>query len=126
MKNLLAMFILLAGSALLVPFSAAKSADNPPTIAGKWHFVLDTEGGDRTADPVFQQDGEQVAGKWGNSDVKGTFTGGKLLSLEFPLNSEEAGPGTLKIKGELAEDGIAGNWSFNDYSGTFKATRVKE
>jgi hypothetical protein len=126
MKNLLAMFVLLAGSALLVPFSAAKSAANPPTIAGKWHFVLDTEGGDRTFDPVFQQDGEQVTGKWGTGDVKGTFTEGKLLSLEFPVNSEEAGPGTLKIKGELAEDAIAGNWSFNDYSGTFKATRVKE
>jgi hypothetical protein len=126
MKNLLATFILLAGTALLVPFSTANSADNPATVAGKWHFVLDTEGGDRTSDPVFQQDGEQVTGKWGNSDVKGTFTAGKLLNLEFPMNSEEAGPGTLKIKGELAGDAISGNWSFNDYSGTFKATRVKE
>ena len=126
MKNLLAMFILLTGAALLVPFSTAKSADNPATVAGKWHFVLDTEGGDRTFDPVFQQDGEQVTGKWGNGDVKGTFTEGKLLNLEFPVNSEEAGPGTLKIKGELADDALSGNWSFNDYSGTFKATRVKE
>ncbi len=77
-------------------------------------------------DPVFQQDGEQVTGKWGNGDVKGTFTEGKVLNLEFPVNSEEAGPGTLKIKGELADDALSGNWSFNDYSGTFKATRVKE
>ena len=126
MKNILAMFILLAGTVLLVPFSAAKNADNPATVAGKWHFILDTEGGDRTFDPVFQQDGEQVTGKWGNGDVKGTFTEGKLLNLEFPVNSEEAGPGTLKIKGELADDALSGSWSFNDYSGTFKATRVKE
>lgn len=126
MKNLLAMFILLTGSVLLVPFSAAKTADTPTTVAGKWHFVLDTEGGDRMVDPVFQQDSDQVTGKWGDSDVKGTFTEGKLLDLAFPINSEEAGPGTLKIKGELAADAISGNWSFNEYSGTFKATRVKE
>jgi hypothetical protein len=125
MKNLLAMFILLAGTAILVPFSAAKSADTP-TVTGKWHFIMDTEGGDRTSDPVFQQDGEKVTGKWDNDNVKGTFTEGKLLNLEFPVNSEEGGPGTLKIKGELAGDSLSGSWSFNDYSGTFKATRVKE
>jgi hypothetical protein len=125
-KNLLAVFILLAGAALLVPFGAAKSADTPVTVAGKWHFVMDTEGGDRTIDAVFQQDGQQVTGKWGKEDLKGTFTDGKMLSLEFPVNSEEAGPGTLKIKGELAGDAIVGNWNFNDYTGTFKATRANE
>jgi hypothetical protein len=126
MKNLLAMFILLVGSALLIPSGAAKNTQSSATVTGKWHFVLDTEGGDRTFDPVFQQDGDQVTGKWGTGDVKGTFTAGKQLDLAFPVTSEEAGPGTLKLKGELADDALSGNWSFNEYSGTFKATRVKE
>jgi hypothetical protein len=125
MKTFLAMFILLIGSALVVPLSAAKSADTPASVAGKWHFVLDTEGGDRIIESEFQQDGDQVTGKWGSGAVKGTFADGKL-NLEFPLNSDEAGPGTMKLKGELAEDALSGDWSFNEYSGTFKATRVKE
>jgi hypothetical protein len=125
MKNLLAMFILLIGTTLLVPFSTAKTAQTAPSVAGKWHFILNTDGGDRIFDPVFQQDGDQVTGKWGNGDVKGTFTDGKL-SLEFPVTSEEAGPGTLKIKGTLADDALSGDWAFNDYAGPFKATRVKE
>jgi len=126
MKNLLAMFILLIGSALLVPYSAAKTAQTTPSVTGKWHFILSTEGGDRIFEPVFQQDGNKVTGKWGaDGDVKGTFSEGKL-SLEFPVTSEEAGPGTLKINGTLADDGLSGEWAFNDYAGSFKATRIKE
>jgi hypothetical protein len=64
-----------------------------------------------------------VTGKWDKSDVKGTFTDGKL-NLEFPINSEEAGPGTLKIKGDLANDALTGTWEFQEYNGTFKATRA--
>jgi hypothetical protein len=124
MKTLVAMFILLIGSALLAPFGAAQGTAAAPTVTGKWHFVLNTDGGDRIFEPVFQQDGDQVTGKWGEGDGKGTFTDGKL-NLEFPVNSEEAGPGTLKIKGALADDALAGDWSFNEYAGSFKATRVK-
>ncbi len=94
-------------------------------VTGKWHFVLDTGGGDRIIEPVFQQDGDKVTGKWEKNDVKGTFADGKL-DLAFPINSEEAGPGTLKIKGELANDTITGTWEFQDYNGTFKATRVQQ
>jgi hypothetical protein len=92
------------------------------TITGKWHFVLQTEGGERTADPTFQQDGDKVTGKWGDADVKGTFTNGKL-DLAFAYTSEEVGPGTLKIKGESKADTLTGSWEFQEYSGTFKATR---
>jgi hypothetical protein len=119
MKNLLALFILVIGSALL------GATHDGPTVAGKWHFVLDTPGGDREIDAAFQQDGDQVTGKWGTADVKGTFTENKL-ALEFALNSEEAGPGTMKIKGTLAADALSGDWAFNEYGGGFKATRVKE
>ena len=127
MKNLLALFILVIGSALLVPFSAAQEKQAAPasTVSGKWHFILRTEDGDRIFEPTFQQDGEQVTGKWGKGDVKGTFTSGKL-NLEFPVISEEAGPGTLKIKGALADDALSGDWAFNEYTGAFTATRVKE
>jgi hypothetical protein len=93
------------------------------TVAGNWHFVLQTEGGERTANPNFQLDGDQVTGKWDNADVKGTFKDGKL-DLAFPINSDEAGPGTLKIKGELKDNALTGMWAFQDYTGSFKATRV--
>lgn len=99
--------------------STAQSA----SIAGKWHFVVETEGGERTVDPVFQLDGERVTGKWDTADVKGTFSGGKL-DLAFPYNSEEAGEGTLKIKGELKGDTLTGTWEFEGYTGSYKATRT--
>jgi hypothetical protein len=116
----------LTGVALLVPFSAAKTAEGAASVAGKWHFVFNTDGGDRIFEPEFKLDGEKVTGKWAtDGDVKGTFTDGKL-DLEFPMTSEEAGPGTLKIKGTLADDALTGDWAFNDYAGQFKATRIKE
>jgi len=122
MRTLMAVAIVL-GAALAIPFGSAQSA---ATVAGKWHFLLQTEGGDRVIEPVFQQDGEHVTGKWNtDGDVKGTFSEGKL-NLEFPITSDEAGPGTLKLKGQLVDDTLTGDWSFQDYSGSFKATRVKE
>jgi hypothetical protein len=105
---------------LLVPASAAPKAG----VSGKWHFVLQTEGGDREREATFQQDGKTVTGKWADADVQGTFDDGKL-DLEFAVISEEAGKGTLKIKGQLAEDSLTGTWEFQEYSGTFKATRAQ-
>ena len=101
---------------------APKSKAQEPNISGKWHFVFQTEDGERVFDPVFQQDGDKVSGKWGNSDVHGTFADGKL-NLEFEFNSDEVGPGTLKVNGELADGALAGDWQFQTYSGKFKATR---
>jgi hypothetical protein len=94
-------------------------------IAGKWHFIFQTEGGVREFDADFKVDGDKVTGKWADtSDVKGTYSDGKL-SLEFQANSEEVGPGVLKIDGELGDDGLSGTWSFQQYDGTFKANRPK-
>jgi hypothetical protein len=94
-------------------------------ISGKWHFVFQTEGGPREFDATFQQNGDKVTGKWADKDdVKGTFSAGKL-ALEFAADSDEAGPGTLKIDGDLADDALTGTWSFQSYDGTFKATRSK-
>ncbi len=94
-------------------------------VAGAWTFVLNTDGGDRTVKATFKVTGKDVTGKWDEkTDVKGTFADG-VLDLSFPLESPEAGPGTLGIKAKLANGELTGNWSFQTYSGTLKATRVK-
>lgn len=104
---------------------AAQTPTQPADVTGKWHFVFQTDDGTREFDATFQQDGDKITGKWGGTgDIKGTFSGGKL-SLEFPYNSDEVGPGTLKISGSLADDVLTGNWSFQTYDGAFKATRLK-
>jgi len=117
---------ILASVALLCGLGFMSVAQTAPTatVSGKWHFVLETDGGDRIVEPTFQQDGEKVTGKWDTADVKGTFSDGKL-NLEFPYNSDEAGAGTLKITAQFAEDVLTGDWAFQDYSGKFKATRAK-
>jgi hypothetical protein len=127
-KNLLALLALI-GLFCALP---ARTAE-PDSIAGKWHFVFDTPGGDREFNSIFELNADKVTGKWAVSEgrkdgdpVAGTFSA-KKLALEFPANSEEVGPGTMKITGQLMDDGtLAGDWSFQDYSGTFKATRLKE
>lgn len=124
MKWLMVMAAVL-GAWLAAPASGAGQDDKAAsTVAGKWHFVLNTEGGDREVDANFQQDGKNVTGKFGKDDAKGTFEDGKL-KLEFTLNSDEVGPGTMKITAALDHDVITGDWEFQTYSGTFKATRTQ-
>ncbi len=113
------LLLALAGLVALTCLSIAQT----PTVTGKWHLVAETEGGERIVEPVFQQDGDRVTGKWDGSDVKGTFANGKL-DLAFPYKSSEAGEGTLRVKGELKGDALQGTWEFEGYTGTFKATRV--
>jgi hypothetical protein len=96
-----------------------------PDIAGKWHFVLDTPGGDREVDAEFMVDGGKVTGKWGTTDVAGTYSDGKL-TLAFPFTSEEAGDtATMKVTGKLDSGSLTGDWEFSSYAGTFKASRPK-
>jgi|SRR5277367_5388879 len=96
-----------------------------PDISGKWHFVLDTPGGDREVDAEFIVDSGKVTGKWGSTDVVGTFSDGKL-ALGFPMTSEEAGEtSTMKITGKFENDVLTGDWEFSSYSGTYKASRPK-
>ena len=92
-------------------------------VTGQWHFVLDTPGGDRPSDADFKVADGKVTGKYGKADVAGMFADGKL-DLAFPIDTEEAGSGTLKLTGTLDGDTITGNWSFTEYNGTFKATRM--
>jgi hypothetical protein len=103
--------------------SATPAAAAASGVAGKWHFTLNTEGGDREIEALFKVDHDQVTGTWDKTDVKGTYKDGDL-DLAFPLNSEEAGmTATLKIKGKLKADKLAGSWEFSEYSGTFTATK---
>ena len=111
-------------AALAFAFSLPRASAQSDDLTGQWHFVIQTEGGERTADPTFQLEGQSVTGKWDKADVKGTFVSGRL-DLAFAYHSEEAGPGTLKIKGELKDGAISGTWEFQEYTGSFKATRAK-
>jgi hypothetical protein len=96
-------------------------------IVGKWHFVMETPGGDREADAelAVDQDGK-VTGRFGTSDVAGTYKEGQL-DLSFSFTSEEVGEtAPLKFNGKLDDaNALTGTWEFISYSGTFKATRPK-
>jgi len=97
-------------------------------IDGKWHFVMDTPGGDREMEAEFAVDADgKVTGKYGTTDVAGTFKDGHLL-LDFQMTSEESGEtAALKIDGKLDDTAVlAGTWEFSSYNGTFKASRPKE
>jgi hypothetical protein len=94
-------------------------------INGKWHFVLETPGGDREVDADLTVDADgNVTGKWGPADVAGTYKDGKL-ALEFQFTSEEVGAtAAMKIDGKLDESAaLTGDWAFTEYNGTYKATR---
>lgn len=93
-------------------------------LAGKWHFVFATDGGDREFDADFVVSDGKVSGTFGKDQVKGTADGEKF-NLEFPVESEEAGKGILKMNGKVATEELNGSWSFQAYDGQFKATRPK-
>jgi hypothetical protein len=102
--------------------SAGGSFGSRTDISGKWHFVLDTEDGNRDVEAQFKLTGDQVTGTWQKADVKGTFRGADL-DLAFPLTSEEAGmTATLKLKGKLSDGKLKGTWAYAEYSGDFTAT----
>jgi hypothetical protein len=70
-------------------------------------------------------EGDQVKGTWAEAEVVGTFKDGKL-ELAFSFTPPEIGQkGTMKIVGKLDGETLSGNWEFEPYSGTFKATRNK-
>ena len=105
---------------------APATQDSPGNgINGKWHFVLETPGGEREVDADFAVDNDgNVTGKWGNADASGTWKEGKL-DLSFQFTSDEAGvTDAMKINGKLDDSAaLTGDWAFSEYNGTFKATR---
>jgi hypothetical protein len=96
-------------------------------IDGKWHFVLDTPGGDREREATFAVDADgKVTGKFGDAAVAGTFKDGQM-ALDFQVTSEESGEtAAMKLTGKVDESGaLVGNWEFSSYNGTYKAARPK-
>jgi hypothetical protein len=96
-------------------------------ISGKWHFVLDTPGGDRDVDAEFTVDAEgKVTGTFGKTAAAGTFKDGKM-NMAFDMTAEETGEtGQMKLLGTLENAStITGNWQFSSYDGSFTATRPK-
>lgn len=121
MKKFLVMAVAVVCIVLGRPYANAQDAG----VNGKWHFVLETPGGDREVDADFTVDGDgNVTGKWGNSDVAGTYKEGKL-ALNFQFTSEEVGTtAAMRIDGKLDDTAaLAGDWAFSEYNGTFKAMR---
>jgi hypothetical protein len=125
----------LATAAIIVAFitglTMAKAQDSGAQadgVNGKWHFVLDTTGGDREVDAEFSVDADgKVTGAFGNASVAGTYKDGKL-DLDFPFTSDEVGEtAQMKILGKLDDPAaLTGNWKFSTYDGSFKAARPKK
>ena len=94
-------------------------------VNGKWHFVLNTPGGDRDVEVDLSVDADgKVTGKFGDTDVAGTYKDGQL-ALDFQFTSDEAGvTAAMKMTAKLDEtSALNGSWDFSSYNGTFKATR---
>ena len=133
MKKFLMVVTAIVALVFLNPLAHSQTPAPAPTqtpapdqgVTGKWHFVLDTPGGPRENDSQFTVDKDgNVTGKFGDTDVAGTFKGGEL-NLNFDFTSEEAGAtAPMKILGKIDETGaLTGTWEFSEYNGTFKATR---
>ena len=119
-------FVLVLLAALSFPLAKSFSAAEQSDISGKWHFTLQTEGGDRPNEADFKLTGDQVSGKFGGADVKGTFKEA-TLDLAFPFTSDEANmTATFKLKGQLKDGKLAGDWQFSEYNGAFTATRATD
>jgi hypothetical protein len=115
--------IAVAVACMLIGRPLANAQDSG--VSGKWHFVLNTPGGDREAEAEFAVDADgKVTGKFGSTDVAGTYKDGQL-DLDFQFTSDEAGvTAAMKMSGKLDEtSALNGNWDFSSYNGTFKAIR---
>jgi hypothetical protein len=120
---------LVVAAAIMVCLALARPAvkADDAGINGKWHFVMDTPGGDREMEAMFAVDADgKVTGKYDKTDVAGTFKDGNM-DLSFEMTSEESGEtAPLKLVGKIDGTGaLTGTWEFSSYSGTFKAMRPK-
>lgn len=123
MKRFIVMTVAMACLVLSRQTAMAQEAG----INGKWHFVMSTDDGNREMDAEFAVDGDgQVTGRFPDTAVAGTFRDGKL-DLRFQVTPHETGEaGSLRLTGKLDDtSALTGNWEFTQYSGTFKASRVK-
>jgi hypothetical protein len=113
-------------AALLVALTLAAQTPAPADgLSGAWHFVLIAQDGPHEIDASLKVEAGQVTGKWGPSDVKGTFREG-VVALSFPFNYAEGGlEGGMVLKGKLADGKLSGTWEFAGFDGAFTADRPK-
>jgi hypothetical protein len=122
----IAAIVCLTAGAFFVKAQDAKEPDSG--INGKWHFVLDTPGGDRELDAEFAVDADgKVTGMFGTTSVTGTYKDGNM-NLDFAFTSEESGEtAQMKLVGKQdSPSGLKGTWQFSSYDGTFTAFRPKK
>src|ERR1700722_7219389 len=83
------MVCLAAASMRATAQDKAQTAAPGSNVSGKWHFILDTPGGDRDIDAEFTVDADgKVSGSWGKSSALGTYKNGSL-NLDFSFYSDE-------------------------------------
>ena len=84
-------FLVVAAAVVFLVMGRPVANAQDTGVTGKWHFVFETPGGDREVEADFTVDTDgNVTGKWGASDVAGTYKDGKL-ALDFQFTSEEVG-----------------------------------
>ncbi len=118
-------FLVLAVAVVCLVIGSPLANAQDPGVNGKWHFVLNTPGGDRDVEVDLSVDADgKVTGKFGDTDVAGTYKDGQL-ALDFQFTSDEAGvTAAMKMTAKLDEtSALNGSWDFSSYNGTFKATR---
>jgi hypothetical protein len=126
-----AVVLCLVTGSLIAKAQDNKAQDNGTQsngINGKWHFVLDTPGGDREFEAEFTVDAEgKVTGTFGKTSAIGIYKDGKM-NLDFQMTSEESGDtAQMKVLGKLDDSAIlTGNWQFSSYDGSFRAFRPKK
>jgi hypothetical protein len=103
------------------------AATQDKRLEGKWHFVFDTQGGDREFEAEFFVDPDgKVTGTWDKTPVAGTYKDGHM-QLAFETTSQEANEtAQLQLDGKIDDSStITGSWVFSSYDGAFKATHPK-
>ena len=107
--------------ALLAGFQTLHAAG----IAGKWQVVLRPPGARGRGGGTLRSMAK--GGGAGGTPAGGRAGGGGEVGLRFHFFSAEGGiSATLAIKGQLEGDALSGSWTFGDYAGQFKATRLPE
>ena len=113
--------LLTATLGLMLMLSVAMAAD----ISGTWNVTLDTPVGERGIDTSLQVKAGKVTGKLDETDITGTYAGGKL-SISGPYYSEDAGyKADLKIEATVDGDKMTGQWEWDAYTGPLTGSRTK-
>ena len=94
-------------------------------IDGTWDFTYMTPDGDLRATATLKTDGERLIFVQNGKEIIGSYKNGEFQIEAENYYSEEAGYSSdLILKGKVTGDEIAGEFTFDVYSGTFLAKRA--